>query len=118
MRNVRIAALVLSVLALASAPLFAQQPPQPQERPAQAQAPLSFSGDLIKVDSTAKTLTVKGADAAETVFAYTDATTVTGAKDVAGLATMTNQKVTINYTENASTKAKTATKITVQQPKQ
>lgn len=114
--HVRVAVLALSVLALAAVPALAQQPERPAA-PAQAQASPSLTGDLIKVDSTAKTITVKAADGAETVFAYTDATTVTGAKDVAGLATMTNQKVTVNYTENASTKAKTATKITVQPPR-
>jgi hypothetical protein len=114
--RIRIAAIALSVVALAGAPaLLAQQPPQQPERPAAAQpSGPSLTGDLIKVDSTAKTITVKAADGAETVFAYNDATTVTGAKDVAGLATMTNQRVTVNFNENAQTKAKTATKITVQ----
>jgi hypothetical protein len=108
-------AIALAVLALSGAPLLAQQPPPPQpERPAASQAAMSLTGDLIKVDSTAKTLTVKAADGAETVFAYNDSTTVTGAKDVAGLATMTNQKVTINYTEAGPAKTKTATKIAVQ----
>jgi hypothetical protein len=110
MRTVRVAAIVLSVLVLAGVPLLAQQPERP---PAANPAGPSLTGDLIKVDSTAKTITVKAADGAETVFAYNDATTVTGAKDVAGLATMTNQKVTVNYTENAATKAKLASKITV-----
>lgn len=67
------------------------------------------------VDTDAKTIKVKPATGAELVIAYTDTTEISGAqKDAAGLATMEDAKVTVHFTEDAQTKAKTATRIVVQ----
>src|SRR5262245_34270832 len=114
--HARAAALTLSLICLASAPmLLAQQvPPAPAPAPAANASDHTLTGDLTKVDATAKTITVKAADGKETTFAYTETTTVTGARDVAGLATMKDQKVTVTFTEDAASKSKTATKIAVQ----
>jgi hypothetical protein len=114
--HARVAAIAFSLICLAAAPaLLAQQSPQqPPAAPRAAASDNTLSGDLTKVDSAAKTITVKAADGKETTLAYNDATTVTGARDVAGLATMKDQKVTVTFTEDAASKAKTATKIAVQ----
>ena len=102
---------------LAGAPaVLAQQ--APPAAPAPAASDHTISGDLLKVDTDAKTITVKAADGAESVIAYNDKTEVTGARGVAGLATMKDQKVTVTFTEDAKTKARTATKIAVQAPAQ
>ena len=66
----------------------------------------------MKVDATAKTITIKGADGVETEFAYTATTEVPGASDgVAGLATKSGSKVTVHFTSDMG--KKTATKIEV-----
>jgi hypothetical protein len=89
-------------------------PPAPDSQTQRAPAPIA--GDLVNVDSTAMTLTVKKADGTEETLKYTDATEVQGAKDgAAGLATAKNSKVTVHFTEKDRTK--TATRIIVQQAK-
>ena len=120
---------MIAALALYAAPAFAQTPPptpspSPSPSPSTAPAPIAqepkaaraetASGELVKVDADAKTLTVKGADGQETVFAYNDRTDVGGgARDgVAGLATKAGQRVTVHFTSDMGTK--TATKIEVQ----
>jgi len=110
-----------------AAPAFAQQPspspspnpPSPTAAPApMAQEPKAAraevaSGELVKVDVDAKTISIKGADGAETVFSYNDRTDVGGgARDgVAGLATKAGTQVTVHFTSDMGTK--TATKIEV-----
>ena len=113
-----------------AAPAFAQQPsPSPQPSPNPAPAPSTTapmaqdskasaraetaSGELVKVDVDAKTISIKGADGAETVFSYNDRTDVGGgARDgVAGLATKAGTHVTVHFTSDMGTK--TATKIEV-----
>jgi NADH dehydrogenase FAD-containing subunit len=75
-------------------------------------------GELVSVDAEAKKVTVKPASGPELMFAYTETTEASGAqKDAAGLATMKEARVTVHFTEDAKTKARTATRIIVQ-PKQ
>ena len=118
--HARAFAVAASLICLASAPILASQqppPPAPAQAPAPAQEKASantVSGDLLKVDAEAKTITVKAADGVESVIGYNDKTEVTGARGVAGLATMKDQKVTVTFTEDSMTKAKTASKIAVQ----
>jgi hypothetical protein len=72
-------------------------------------------GELIEVDAEARTLTVKTSSGTEVEFSYNDATQVSGAKEsVAGLATMKNIEIAVHFSEDAKTKAKTATRIEVQ----
>jgi hypothetical protein len=109
-------------LALAAAPAFAQSTPPSEQRPSQppakAQAATMVRGELVDVDSTAKSITVKTADNAEVKFTYDDKTDITGAKDgAAGLATLTNSRVTVHYSEDAQTKTKLATRIVVEPKK-
>ena len=56
----------------------------------------SASGELVKVDATAKTLTIKAAGKDEQ-FTFTEQTKITGAQGAAGLATMEGSQVTVMY---------------------
>lgn len=91
-----------------------QVPADPNAPQARAQSPAPIVGDLVRVDADAKLLVVKPAQGADIEFTYTDKTEVVGAKDgAAGLATMKEGRVTVHFTEDAKTKAKTATKIEI-----
>ena len=81
-------------------------PPADPPSAAQAQAS-SASGELVKVDATAKTLTIK-ADGREQQFAFNEQTKITGAQGAAGLATMEGSQVTVMYGKD-----RTATEIRV-----
>jgi hypothetical protein len=73
----------------------------------------TFDGELSKVDSVAKTITVKDADNKEKVFSYTDLTQVVGADDgVQGLTGKTGVALKVSYREDGSTNV--ATKIEIQ----
>jgi Cu/Ag efflux protein CusF len=114
---------VASAMALVLAtPVSAQtpaQPPSPSDQPrASQQLSSPVEGVLVSVDADAKKITIKPASGAELVMAYTDTTQISGAqKDAAGLATMEDAQVTVHFTEDAQTKAKTATRIIVQPKK-
>jgi hypothetical protein len=80
-------ALVVSVT-----PTLAQQPDVPQSNTAQ--------GQLVRVDSKAKTITIRTPSDEQMVFTYSDSTKVTGAGDtVAGLATLEGTDVVVTYTK-------------------
>jgi hypothetical protein len=100
-----------------AAPAQAQQaPPAGDQAPAQLKSPVE--GELLSVDTEKKVVEIKLANGKEEKFTYTDTTEISGAeKNAAGLATMKEGRVTVHFTENAQTKAKTATRIIVQ-PKQ
>jgi hypothetical protein len=94
------------------------QPPSPSDKARASQLRSPVEGVLVSVDAKAKEITVKPASGAELVIAYTDTTEISGAqKDAAGLATMKDAGVTVHFTEDAQTKAKTATRIIVQPKK-
>lgn len=113
-----------------AAPVSAQTP-SPSQTPSpapQAQAPAPapaaqamrspVEGELVSVDATAKKITIKPLTGADLVFAYTDKTEISGSqKDAAGLATLKEGRVTVHFTEDAQTKAKTATRIVVEPKK-
>jgi hypothetical protein len=111
-----------------AAPVSAQtQSPAPQPS-AQAPAPAAgqaaqplrspVEGELVSVDTMAKKITIKPLTGADLVFTYNDKTDISGAeKDAAGLATMKEGRVTVHFTEDAQTKAKTATKVIVEPKK-
>jgi hypothetical protein len=117
MKRSLILALAASAFLTFASVASAQTPAPPPAPDSQTQrAPAPIAGDLVNVDSTAMTLTVKKADGTEETLKYTDATEVQGAKDgAAGLATAKNSKVTVHFTEKDRTK--TATRIIVQQAK-
>jgi hypothetical protein len=117
-------ALSAFVFVLGTAASVSAQTPQPspaQAPPAGDQATQLRSpveAELQSVDADKKEIVVKLANGSEATFAYTDTTEISGAqKNAAGLATMKEGRVTVHFTENAQTKAKTATRIIVQ-PKQ
>jgi hypothetical protein len=126
MLGLAVAAAMAVVLA---APVSAQAPsPAPQAQapsptaqpPAQAPQPLRspVEGELVSVDTTDKKITIKPLTGADLVFIYTDKTAISGAqKDAAGLATMKEGRVTVHFTEDADTKARTATRVIVEPKK-
>lgn len=123
-----VAAVMAVVLA---APVSAQAPsptPQAQAQPSdqtpapagQATQPLKspVEGELVSVDTVAKKITIKPLTGADLVFTYDDKTAISGAhKDAAGLATMKEGRVTVHFSEDAQTKAKTATRVIVEPKK-
>jgi hypothetical protein len=110
-----------------AAPVSAQTPsPAPQAQAptpapaAQAAQPMRspVEGDLVSVDTVAKKITIKPLTGADLSFTYNDKTEITGAqKDAAGLATVKEGRVTVHFSEDAQTKAKTATRIIVEPKK-
>lgn len=69
-----------------------QAPPSSRE-----QAQDTVQGELLKVDTTARTLTVK-TSSEEMEFTFNDQTKISGAqRGVAGLATMTGSQVVVEY---------------------
>jgi len=121
-----VAAVMAVVLA---APVSAQTPsPTAQAQPSaqtpapagQAAQPLKspVEGELVSVDSTTMKITIKPLTGADLVFTYTDKTAISGAqKDTAGLATVKEGRVTVHFTEDPDTKAKTATRVIVEPKK-
>lgn len=87
--------------------------------PAAAQAPQASSpimGELVAVDTDAKTITVRPDQGEAVQIQYSDDTKVTGAQqNVAGLATAKNARVTVTFQEKGA--AKIATQIEVQAEK-
>jgi len=95
---------VTIVLALSAVPAMAQQQPSDgaQRQAGQQQqpsAPARASGELVRVDTTAKTLSIRTTAGTDMLFTYSDATKVTGGdQSVAGLATKSGAKVTVTFT--------------------
>ena len=120
-------ALSVFVFVLGTAVSVSAQTPQqapPQQAPPAADQSQSqqlkspVEGELLSVDTEKKEVEIKLASGSEVKFTYSDTTEISGAeKNAAGLATMKEARVTVHFTENAQTKAKTATRIIVQ-PKQ
>ena len=84
-----------AVVAFVGLPLTASagQAAPPADQAAQA---TSASGELVKVDATAKTLTIK-ASGKDEQFTFNESTRITGAQGAAGLATMEGSQVTVLY---------------------
>src|SRR5262245_26913343 len=111
-----------AVTLVASVPLLADQAPSPsptqapQSRPAappssagQAESQTA-SGELVSIDTKEKTLTVKTATG-EMKFSYNDATTITGGKDAAGLATMSGSEVSVQYKKDGASNLATSINV-------
>lgn len=113
-------AMTFAVAAIIGAvPAFAQTPAPgapPEQRQDAAKAPATVTGELVNVDSAAKSITVKKADATEMKFAYADDTEVVGAdKGLSGLATMSGSEVRVTYSVKGT--GNVATKIEVRAKK-
>jgi hypothetical protein len=106
-----LAILPLAALLAAAPAVQAQQAPaQDQQQTARVE---SVEGDLIKVDSSKKMITVKAADGAEHQFTYNADTVITGAQEGSqGLAGAEGTKVKVFFT--TTNEAHTATRIEVQ----
>jgi uncharacterized protein YdbL (DUF1318 family) len=102
-----------AILLIAGTTAFAQDAGGArQQQPAASVA----SGELVKIDTSAKTIVIKTESDPQMQFSYTDATKITGAdKGVAGLATMTGSSLTIRYTKKGEDNV--ATEIAVQPKK-
>ena len=91
------------------------QPDQAEKSAPMAQAqetPQIFEGELMKVDATAKTLSVKSSQGQEIEFRYSDQTLITGADGgVEGLATKSGTPVSVHF----DTATRTAAKIELKQ---
>src|SRR5262249_21372628 len=105
-----------AVLLIAGAiPTFAQDAGAGGARQ-QPAAPSVATGELVKIDTSAKSIVVKTEADPMMTFSYTDATKVTGAdKGVAGLATMTGSSLTVHYNKRGQNNV--ATEIEVQPKK-
>jgi Cu/Ag efflux protein CusF len=101
-----------ALVAFVGLPLAASagQAPPAGAPPAQAQA-ASASGELVKVDATAKSITVK-ADGRDQEFTFNDQTKITGAQGAAGLATMEGSQVTVMYTSKGASQIATEIRVT------
>jgi hypothetical protein len=96
MRNISRLLLVFAVLALTTYTFAGQITTPPPAQTAQQEK--TFEGTLMKVDSDAKTLTVKDADNKEMVFHYTEQTQIVGSeKNVQGLAAKSGSKLNVSY---------------------
>ena len=91
------------------------QPSQAEKATPMAQTqetPQIFEGELMKVDATAKTLSVKNSQGQEIEFRYSDQTVISGADGgVEGLATKSGTPVSVHF----DTATRTAAKIEVRQ---
>ena len=89
----------------------AEKQPDQAEKPApmaQAQeSPQIFEGELMKVDATSKTLSVKNSEGQEIEFRYNDQTLISGADGgVEGLATKSGTPVSVHFDTATRTTAK------------
>ena len=92
---------VVAVIAVVSmswvAPTLAQEAAPPKDAAPKVEIAM---GALVRVDTSAKTLSVRPEKGDPMVFTYTDATKVSGAGDsVAGLASMAGTSVTVHFTK-------------------
>ena len=72
-----------------------------QEKSAPQAGEKTFQGQLMKVDTNAKSITVKNADS-EMTFQYTDTTPVVGSeRDIQGLAGKSGTDLKITYRDTA-----------------
>ena len=101
--------ITLAAAILVSVPAAYSQATPPGERGAAA-AEKTLSGQLTKVDTTAKLISVKGPDEKEMIFSYTDDTQVISPeKTVQGLSGKAGAQLRISYREERGTNM--ATKI-------
>jgi hypothetical protein len=100
-------------MAIGAAPAFAQepQPPPPQETQ-QNEMAATIQGELVSVDSKAKTIVVKSDGGDEATIRYNEATVVTGADDgVEGLANTPGTRVSVTVSGEGADRVATSIRI-------
>ena len=119
MKMMKAACGVFAVMLMgAVVPALAQEAGASQAAGAQAAQETSVKGELVRVDATAKTISIRAEGSnAPTVFAYSDGTKVSGAGDsVSALSSLTGSNVTIHFTKqtpnNMATRVEVAKKST------
>ena len=86
--------------------------PDPAATAQTQDSPQIFEGELMKVDATAKTLSVKNSQGQENEFRYSDQTVISGADGgVEGLASKSGTPVSVHF----DTATRTAARIEVRQ---
>ena len=119
MLNTRRAFTAVAALVLAGgmiAALAAQQQPGQQPGRDQAQQESIARGELVSVDTNAKTLSVR-TDKTDMQFIYDDRTEVTGAKEgVAGLASVKGSQVTVHFTRQGQSNIASKIEVSAKQP--
>jgi len=109
-------ALARPLIVLATVSLLAGAASVLAQDQSQGAATSVAQGQLVRVDATAKTLIIQGAQG-QMSFRYTDQTKVSGAQEgVAGLATMSGAQVTVRFVKQQQDSI--ATEIDVQPPAQ
>jgi len=99
-----------ALIAPAYGPALKASPGQQSDRTPQKPEPAS--GELVRIDPVAKTLSVKLAGGAEMLFTYNDQTVVSGGdKSLAGLATMSGSPVTVTYRVDGSNNIATSIEV-------
>jgi hypothetical protein len=114
MSSSRLAALILAAT-FAATPVAAQRPSpeggQPQQKEKE-KPPAPLVGELVTVDTNARTFAIKTAAEGEVKFSYTEATEIIGAeKGASGLAAKPGAEVTVHYDSHGT--ARVATRIEV-----
>lgn len=110
----RFALIVLAAVPmLVATATFAQEPGK--GRPPQETASIA-TGQLVKVDASAKTIVIRTQAGSDMQFSYTDDTRVSGAdQGVAGLGTLTGTPVAVHFLRKDQVNL--ATQIVVQKKK-
>jgi len=93
------AAAIVTFVGLPLAASAGQAAPPSDAQAGAAQQASADTGELVKDDATAKTLTIK-AGGKDELFSFTEQTKITGAQGAAGLATMEGSQVTVMYSKD------------------
>src|SRR5262245_34011836 len=119
MKMMKVACGVFAMLLMGTAlPALAQEAAASQASGAQAAQETSVKGELVRVDTTAKTISIRAEGSnSPTVFAYSDSTKVSGAGDsITALSSLAGSAVTIHFTKqtpnNMATRVEVAKKST------
>lgn len=109
-----VAVLIVALNFTAGADLVQRPSPEVEEQKKE-RPPTPITGELVAVDESAKTLTLKTASEGEMKFSYSDKTVITGAEKIASGLAGTGTEVTVTYDSHGT--AKVATRVEVRPKK-
>ena len=120
MSSSRLAVALIVATTFAVTPVAAQRPSpeggQPQQKEKEKPPPTPLVGELVTVDTNARTFAIKTAAEGEVKFSYTDTTEIIGAeKGASGLAAKPGTEVIVTYDSHGT--ARVATRIEVKPKK-